>query len=363
MPHVGVNNVLHSKQNCNPFHQSSSSSSSSALNSFDKIENASNPYNSTGSKKRISRWSIVLFCNAISVTFLGYLSYKRSIDLQSTQKAFNLLQKDFELLEQLIHSTELELESAHQDFHALQMNVLAGEGPKAKSQYSEFTEEERALISQGVVDKHDAQADRIGDLQHNIQIIHQTELERRFGPGPYHLEFSLNVQGQKRYFTIETAPNDKMPHSVYYFMDMVDNRLWDDTVFGHRWPHIIQSAPITSGGLNKRHTMEKTLVFPEYSPDYQHYKYSVGFAGRPGGPDFYINLMDNLESHGPGKQLHSKVLNDADPCFARVIIGQEVIDEMKMISDEFADSYIEDDQIIFSSIETVRRISVGQDHF
>jgi hypothetical protein len=33
------------------------------------------------------------------------------------------------------------------------------------------------------------------------------------------------------------------------------------------------------------------VVFQEYSPKFPHEKFTVGYAGRPGGPDFYISTM------------------------------------------------------------------------
>ena len=52
------------------------------------------------------------------------------------------------------------------------------------------------------------------------------------------------------------------------------------------------------------------------------------FLGRPGGPDFYINTDDNSGRFGPaGKE--SKVLEEeADPCFATVVEGYDVIERM-----------------------------------
>ena len=41
----------------------------------------------------------------------------------------------------------------------------------------------------------------------------------------------------------------------------------------------------------------------------------MGFAGRPGGPAFYISTVDNTRNHGPGSQ-GSKT--EADACFGRV---------------------------------------------
>jgi len=54
----------------------------------------------------------------------------------------------------------------------------------------------------------------------------------------------------------------------------------------------------TTGGIDK-------LSFREYSTQYPHTQWTVGLAGRPSGPDFYINKIDNTIRHGPGGQMHT----------------------------------------------------------
>ena len=44
----------------------------------------------------------------------------------------------------------------------------------------------------------------------------------------------------------------------------------------------------------------ETVSYQEYSAKYPHVQWSVGFMGRPSGPDFYINKKDNTIAHGPG---------------------------------------------------------------
>ena len=72
-----------------------------------------------------------------------------------------------------------------------------------------------------------------------------------------------------------------------------------------------------------------SVPIQEYSPDFPHVKYTLGLAGRPGGPDFYISTLDNTHNHGPGSQNEdAKVLGEADPCFGRVIAGIETVRAM-----------------------------------
>ena len=53
----------------------------------------------------------------------------------------------------------------------------------------------------------------------------------------------------------------------------------------------------------------------------------MGYAGRPGGPDFYVSVRDNTRAHGPGGQGSYDDPSEADPCFAKVVPGYEHVVE------------------------------------
>jgi hypothetical protein len=108
-------------------------------------------------------------------------------------------------------------------------------------------------------------------------------------------------------------------------------------------------------------------LFQEYSEKFPHVKYTLGYAGRPGGPDFYISTLyvlvasakfaleyretaacdgdpnsrswfpslhlcccrrNNAAAHGPGGQGSYDDPSEADPCFAKVIEGFDAVDRM-----------------------------------
>ncbi len=138
---------------------------------------------------------------------------------------------------------------------------------------------------------------------------------------------TLLIDGQQQYqLIVETAPIDIMPHSVRTFMDMVENKAWEGTTFmnirGHNGIVISSDVDDPTTRRPKNDHLVKQLLFPEYSPSYPHVAKTFGFGGRPGGPNFYINLKDNIEIHGPGGQRHD-VLKEADSCFARITRGEE----------------------------------------
>ena len=149
----------------------------------------------------------------------------------------------------------------------------------------------------------------------------------RFGDGPFQIDVEVMSKGQRKMFTMETAPIEEMPHAIHTFLDLVENKVWKNTMFIHKVEHVVLAAPIDVQGKQKSPDIAKKLLFPEYSNKFPHVEHTVGFQGRPGGPEIYINLDDNSEYHGPGGQQQHNLVEEADPCFAKVISGFEVLRE------------------------------------
>ena len=176
--------------------------------------------------------------------------------------------------------------------------------------------------------RESALKERINRLEKEIQRISRLEILERFGEAPYRVEFDvtiLRVGGDMKSkfrgtFIVEMAPLDEMPHSVYTFLHMIDNKLWDDTSFIHSSEHIILAMPRSPSG-DKHELLENSegtsLLFQEYSEHFPHVKYTLGFSGRPGGPLFYISTEDNTSDHGPGGQDDHILHEEADPCFGK----------------------------------------------
>ena len=190
----------------------------------------------------------------------------------------------------------------------------------------------------------------------------------RFGPGPhYYVEMTVQFDPRSDAYDaqhnavekvmIETAHIDDMPHAVQLFLEQVDHGLYDTTAFHINADHVLQAGPGAFAAAEhdsndvsdeaksqhyanfvRRYPSLVHVLFQEYSPDMPHREYTLGYPGRPGGPDFYINLTpENERLHGPGGQSqhygqgdgkHS--YDDADPCFARIVQGKEVVDRMKL---------------------------------
>lgn len=164
----------------------------------------------------------------------------------------------------------------------------------------------------------------------------------RFGKGPHRVKITVDIptgdkkSSEHRSFVVETAPLKKMPHAVHFFLDLVENGIWNNTVFLHHEDvdHVIAAAPIDHKSHKIKveelaHLVWDGMGFPEYSPTFKHAKYTLGFADK--GPTFYINTMDNTDLHGPGGQGHHTLPKDADPCFARVVGGLDTVQTLEKL--------------------------------
>jgi cyclophilin family peptidyl-prolyl cis-trans isomerase len=164
----------------------------------------------------------------------------------------------------------------------------------------------------------------------------------RYGNGPHKVKFTFEqddssgsdrLTPQNRFFVVELASVEEMPISVHFFLELVSNKIWDDTIFIHheKRDHVIAVPPISF--TTQRTKSEEInalgwarLGYPEYSERYPHKKYTLGFANQ--GPTFYINTMDNSINHGPNGQEHHLLPGEADPCFGVVVDGFDAIDEL-----------------------------------
>lgn len=170
-----------------------------------------------------------------------------------------------------------------------------------------------------------------------------TFARNRFGEGPYQVEFTLEfpltedgeVEEGPTVFVAEMAPLELMPHSVHLFLEMVGHELLPGTSFHRNAHHVIQAGPspyFANAGANVRKgfTVNRltSVSFQEYSADFPHEKYTMGFAGRPGGPDWYVSTLDNTRNHGPGGQTSYALASEADPCFAKIVSGFDAVDRV-----------------------------------
>ena len=134
------------------------------------------------------------------------------------------------------------------------------------------------------------------------------------------IKFPESMGGDRDVVTIQTAPISLMPHAVHVFLDAAITRKGETwrCAFHRNAGHVLQAFLRAPGA--------RGLAFQEYDAQFPHERLTLGFAGRPGGPEFYISTVDNVRNHGPGSQ-GSKT--EADSCFAKVVSGADVVERMR----------------------------------
>jgi cyclophilin family peptidyl-prolyl cis-trans isomerase len=170
-------------------------------------------------------------------------------------------------------------------------------------------------------------------LKTQVSEISKRDAIAKYGSGVIRVQldliFRLDKEGNPLSDTgphslvMEMAPIELMPHSVYTFLEMVSNGLLDGCSFILNALHVLKAAPLpydrTSASDKARAFLEhglESVAFREYSNEFPHVKYTVGFAA-DGSPSFYINTEDNTEIHV------------GDPCFAKVVSGFEAVHRLE----------------------------------
>lgn len=155
-----------------------------------------------------------------------------------------------------------------------------------------------------------------------LQELLRKFIPQKYGPEPYRVEMTLQfpdsmhvddrADTEKVYF--ELGPIQLVPYSTYKFLEIVET--FKGGAFHRRAGHVLQAMV---------NTQASHLAFQEYHPKFPHVKHTLGYAGRPGGPAFYISTVDNTWNHGPASQ-GSKT--EADSCFGKIVDGFDVVNRM-----------------------------------
>jgi len=159
-------------------------------------------------------------------------------------------------------------------------------------------------------------------LKHKVQTASLHEIERKYGTGKLRVQMKLVFPGEPGgpdTFVLEMAPTTLMPHTVHSFLEMVSSGLLNGCSFILNAMHVIKEAPLPYDGSSAKAKAKafadqglESLAFREYSDDFPHKKYTVGFAA-DGSPSFFINTEDNSDVHM------------GDPCFAKVVDGFDTL--------------------------------------
>lgn len=127
-------------------------------------------------KKGTTKIAITQF---LVIAFLSVMCMKSHREVSARRSQLNVLYSDYQNTQSTLTSLEDELDKAHEDFHKLQMSLLAEQASMPKLHPSEFTDDHRDEVASGIIQKHEKQSERITQLQTKIQEYHRAELQRR----------------------------------------------------------------------------------------------------------------------------------------------------------------------------------------
>jgi hypothetical protein len=131
------------------------------------------------SKHEKSGRSTVTIAQFVIIGVLSFLCCKSHQEVSARRSQLTVLYSEYQNTQETLSGLETELDKAHEDFHRLQMSMLAEQASMPKIHHSEFTDDHRENVANGIILKDSKQAERINQLQKKIQMYHKQELERR----------------------------------------------------------------------------------------------------------------------------------------------------------------------------------------
>eukprot|EP00934_Nitzschia_sp_Nitz4_P007190 Nitzschia sp. Nitz4//scaffold325_size20118//5361//6818//NITZ4_008701-RA/size20118-augustus-gene-0.16-mRNA-1//1//CDS//3329547896//7180//frame0 len=277
---------------------------------------------------------------------LGYLA--KGMDVRDARRVLQQIQQlERDLADAKGVSQERIRESIQR--HESLIKNLQDEKQKYTKERDELKEkyesEARKADLKRLKDREIAFLEQIKHLEAAMRRESHRAVVEKFGPGPHEVQMTFLHDNTDYDLVIELAPVELVPHAVELFLEQVEHGLWSGTQFYLATDHVLQAGPRVDRkeyedaerqGKEWTRASKKpfidlqldTLSFPDYSHMYQHLEWTVGFAGRPGGPDIYVNRFDNSEAHGPGGQTQHALHEQGDSCFGRISKGKEHIENI-----------------------------------
>ena len=203
--------------------------------------------------------------------------------LKKVQRLFKHEERMMEEIAEMEQESETESEattdtdpiskSRNDDTEMLQQNYRNSREKRSSSITDTWIQHRREILLQ-----------KVYSLQAYIQEESRKNVIYKYGPGPHFVRFDVKSrEGRKPgSFVVKLAPLSVVPHSIETFLDMITNKVWDNTVLysHHTQQHVIAAAPIVYGTFqSKDHQMESLgyvgVSFPEYSESFPHKQFTL----------------------------------------------------------------------------------------
>lgn len=225
-----------------------------------------------------------------------------------------------------------------------------------------------AVIDKGstmtVQDVLDMWRSRNENLVEALTLMSRELLRVKYGPSPHYVRLNLQFPPSSSAASSGYASDsmlillqldgDAMPYSSLYFLEQVAAGAWDSCQFilnaGRSLQVDTRGDSCNRASFRKLPSVGESLAFQEYSPTLKtgdaHKRLTVGLAGRPAGPIFYVSLVNNAAALGPRVDATSGDMGpfglppEADPCFAKVVLGEDVVERINRMPVREGDTQI-----------------------
>jgi len=184
-----------------------------------------------------------------------------------------------------------------------------------------------------------------GTINERREKLELTLAQERWGKEDIFVDFNTDFGD----FRMKMASFETMPHTTSWFLTLAELGYWTNCGFIRNADHVLQANCKPKMVAGEENQANVNIAFQEYNEAFPHKKYTFGIAGRPGGPDWYINLDDNTRNHGPGGQGV-----EADPCFAELVSGAEVIEAIHKLDHDGTPFQGLANPVIFKNVRIMR---------
>mmetsp|Transcript_16146 Transcript_16146/g.44709 ORF Transcript_16146/g.44709 Transcript_16146/m.44709 type:complete len:468 (-) Transcript_16146:230-1633(-) len=280
-------------------------------------------------RKSTFSFAVTAFC------ILGFCLYSNArSSLHTTVKEVDELVVFSEKVHRQLRRADYEMRLLERELTALDAMEARREDEEIEervlSQSSAFANPELIQEMKNIQDKLKESQTQAEKLKSQVIALSKLDAIAKYGSGVIRVKMDLifpevrsggelRADSGPNAIIIEMASLDIMPHSVYTFLEMVSANLLDGCSFILNALHVLKAAPLpydgSSASTKARQFLDhglESVAFREYSHQFPHDKYTVGFAA-DGSPSFYINTEDNSEIHA------------GEPCFARIVSGFDTV--------------------------------------
>lgn len=276
----------------------------------------------TTRRKKADTWSLLTFC----LVLIGGVTCRHlKSELHCTLSEIKTVLAHRNQLKIKLRSRDKDVRMLSREIAATKQRIEADKYARKAGQSVKRISDSTAL--KGMKGQVDFYNERKASLKEHVQEKSRKSVEAMYGSGKaFQVQFTLDFPDGKEgpnTFTVEMASLERMPNSVFTFLSMVEQGLWDGCSFMKVANEVMKAVPLSYDDTRSPAKVANSFrdanlngpVFKEYNDEFQHSPYTLGFAGR-GSPSFFISAENNADLH------------PSDTAFGKVVAGFDALSRM-----------------------------------